>query len=1304
MKSNKIIKRMVALCMSILLVLSATSASVLAQDAPAPLQIGIISDIHYYGETISGNYCDAYMDYVENGSRQQYQTTALLDSAFTALYEHAKENGMKYVLVPGDLTLNGEYLNHVEFAQKLREFEEKTGLKVFVTNGNHDINNYRGFSFENGTKEEARICTPEEFREIYADFGYDDAYHTFTPSSGKAGMLSYSAQLDGKYRLIVMDTNKYSADFTDKGEDKQETGGAISDELYEWVLAEIEDAKENGETPIGMAHHGFSEHYDLQSEIFTLFLIEDWQEKTEAFADAGMNFVLTGHMHDVSVTETVSDNGNVLYDISTPSLTGFPNYFREILFDNTGSYVTADIKTFDVDCVKPVTVDGVEYEQPYRLSYSFAKTFNEDGLTEYAMDAVQSFVDPFFDELHAKGLAEALKSEFGIDLETIINDLLKGGVKLGEIEIFTSKNIMSFVDDLSDQLCSTILSDKDALYGYVRNLIDSILGMQVSDQPCTAFIDTLGFGDASKPGTLDDLAMSVLAYQFGGNQDISDDAFVNDAIEFFRSGEGAGQLLDFLIEFIVEDLLQDKILGNIELNIDELFPCGTLGHVSMKLLDSFIWLIFGGDKSLENIVNSVLGLGIFGEFDSITSLVDHLAGEYLTSSQIESLGYTIAYMFEELLTDHGSGEDFERFLTNEKQEVEVTVDNYRLPSMVTVTLGEDASSERYINWYTKYSVTGSDIEIIPYSENPSFSGTPTTSGVTATCERYDRKYPGVDIGIIGFMDVWVPLNRHTMKITGLTPGKKYSYRVGDADKGWWSEPGVIETADNSDEVSFIHVTDSQSQNAVQYERFHTVITEAQKMYPDMDFVVSTGDQVDSGTNLNQWKWLLNISSDVLMDTSFMPTTGNHEDDGAALDHHFTLPNVPEQDTESGVYYAFDYNNVHVMVLNTNDLEDDKLSEKQIEWLKESAKSSDADWKIVALHKATYSNGSHFDDDDVKAMRKQFKKLMPELGIDVVLQGHDHVYLRTDAMYNNRVRKSQTKTLSFNGLDYNVKTDPCGSFYVISGCSGVKNYIAKDAEKTNKLFPQAECTYITENSVFSGFRIVGNTLYFDAYTVTPDGKTERIDNFAIEKTGVETLSGDSVRELDVTVDDWTEVDLGEIEVEVCADMDLIENDFPIPDEETTKANKETTTANSDNSDGEAEADTDDKKSDGNNSEESTTIIYANGSAGDDDTDSGNRGNNDDDAIPGIGASDDKEQKPGEELGGFLSDSDDDSEDEDADREAEAEDEDDVRPMTYSFTGGGIPKLGGEKPTIAISVLFAASLAAMAALSKKKKDEE
>ena len=49
MKDNKILKKIVALLMSALVVLSATSVSVLAQDTPAPLQIGIVSDIHYYG-------------------------------------------------------------------------------------------------------------------------------------------------------------------------------------------------------------------------------------------------------------------------------------------------------------------------------------------------------------------------------------------------------------------------------------------------------------------------------------------------------------------------------------------------------------------------------------------------------------------------------------------------------------------------------------------------------------------------------------------------------------------------------------------------------------------------------------------------------------------------------------------------------------------------------------------------------------------------------------------------------------------------------------------------------------------------------------------------------------------------------------------------------------------------------------------------------------------------------------------------------------------------------------------------------
>ena len=79
-----------------------------------------------------------------------------------------------------------------------------------------------------------------------------------------------------------------------------------------------------------------------------------------------------------------------------------------------------------------------------------------------------------------------------------------------------------------------------------------------------------------------------------------------------------------------------------------------------------------------------------------------------------------------------------RLLTDDPHPVEATRANWRLPSIVTVTTGADAETTRSISWYTKFSVTGSDIEIVPYSANPSFSGSPTRGGVNATSERHDR--------------------------------------------------------------------------------------------------------------------------------------------------------------------------------------------------------------------------------------------------------------------------------------------------------------------------------------------------------------------------------------------------------------------------------------------------------------------------------------------------------------------------------------------------------------------------------------
>ena len=245
-----------------------------------------------------------------------------------------------------------------------------------------------------------------------------------------------------------------------------------------------------------------------------------------------------------------------------------------------------------------------------------------------------------------------------------------------------------------------------------------------------------------------------------------------------------------------------------------------------------------------------------------------------------------------------------------------------------------------------------------------------------------------------------------------------------------------------------------------------------------------------------------------MNIPMMGLAGNHEEKGDyALDYYFTFPNAPEQDKTTGVYYSFDYNNAHFAILDSNKLGDDEgLSVEQIEWLKDDMNASDADWKFVALHKAPYSNGSHFDDDDVIVIREQLMGLMPELGIDIVFQGHDHVFMRTDVMNNNVVVGAETEELTYNGLDYTAKVNPDGTIYSINGTIGVKHYKAKPVEETNKLFPLGETVAYFEIPTYSYIQIDGDTLYFDSYAIDGDKET-RVDQFAIKKD----LAGSSVDE-------------------------------------------------------------------------------------------------------------------------------------------------------------------------------------------------
>ncbi len=1334
----------VALCAAMLA--GMVSGAFALPEERAPLQVGVVSDIHYFSERMTGGYCEPFMQWQETDFHERYETPALLDSALAALAAHAEENGMKYVLIPGDLSANGEYYANVGLSERLNRFEEETGLSVIVINGNHDINNYNGMTFEGGKKKSARLTTPEEYLELYKNLGYDLAYHTFTPKNGRAGMMSYSVQLDGGYRLIVLDVCRYTSDVSPKGKDYAEVGGQITDELMQWALDEIADAQANGEAVIGMQHHSIVEHHSVHSDVFQPFLVDNWKERAEALADAGLTFMLTGHIHDLSVTDYVSDAGNVIYDISTATLTGFPNCFREIRFDNTGDILTADIQTFDVDCVQPVTVRGVEFPTPFRY-YSFTKSF-KNSLSELALSGLTETLDKLFDCIDKEGgLIPAVKTMYKIDVAALMDQYVN--VQLGSVDILTSENVMHFLSDLDSQICSKILISRADTEDLIRRIIDKAMEFKVSDLPCTKYLDTYGFGHTSGPSTFEDAAYSALVVLYSGNQTIDDDPMLQDVIRYFREGTGGADFTDFLVHVILDDVLQDALLSKLQFNINTLFPSGTLGHVSMDLFDDLLSLALGGDKSYTNVINSILGLGVIPQIKDIDSAANFFISKVATPAQEAAWGETIAGMIEALVTDCGDGEDLTRTLVPTPRTPEATRENYRLPTMVTVTPGADPTA-RSISWYTRFSVTGSDVEIVPYSENPSFSGSPTRSGVRTSCERHDRTYPGVDFGLVGMMYTAEPMNRHTAEITGLEKGKSYCFRVGDAEKGWWSEPGVLRIA-NDDALTFLHIADPQLQSSGSEGALRAVLQSARTLYPDASLIVSSGDQVMNGENYRQWARL----PDGL---TIAPSAGSHEDSGSAISENFLLPGAPEQDTEKGVYYAFDSGNVHFMVLNTNDVTSkDGLSDAQLAWLKDSAAQSGATWKIVVLHKAPYTAGLRFGSKENDALRKQLKKLLPELGVDLVLEGQDKVYLRTGSLYGGVAFAAKTHEASAYGNAYTVQTDPCGVTYVLSGTAG--NAPGKQNE-TDALVPMLVGGKTVEETLpmFSGVRVTGNTLYLDAYAVAADGSARRIDSLAIEKTGAKKAPAEAAAEAQPlpAIGTLEDLDMVHVMSEIDDEYDLVPDpnkSVPINGTEDKPADPSDPSKPADPSDPGTSGDTDTNKPGEGNSNPSnpsggtdpskpsaddktpssfdgtplsggsssgtTGEIASGGSArtGGTQSSGGESSITLPSASSGSAASDSASSGAKTRSGlSALTGSDADS----ADADASASGSSGTRSGSTSsgsssffdsgsggtmttFSGTGIPKLGGSVPVAAVSVLFGAMLTALLTFRKKEDDE-
>ena len=291
------------------------------------LKIGVVSDIHYLAKDLMDS-GEAVKAYAASTGREITQAPLLLDHVLNEM----ERQQVDVLLIPGDLTKDGEKKSHLELVNKFKLLKEK-GIRIYVIPGNHDINMPYAKGYKENTSYETENINPLEFEQIYNDFGYSEAIYRDENS------LSYVVELSNNSWLVCIDVSRYK-EYTNHSI----SGGKISKETEKWLQKIFNSAKEQNKMLIGMMHHSLVEHLPYHAMMFPQYIVENWNYYAGWFADNNMQVVFTGHFHANDITKYTSPNKHSIYDVETGAMISYAFPYRIIDMDKSAM----DIKSYNL--------------------------------------------------------------------------------------------------------------------------------------------------------------------------------------------------------------------------------------------------------------------------------------------------------------------------------------------------------------------------------------------------------------------------------------------------------------------------------------------------------------------------------------------------------------------------------------------------------------------------------------------------------------------------------------------------------------------------------------------------------------------------------------------------------------------------------------------------------------------------------------------------------------------------------------------------------------------------------------------
>jgi UDP-2,3-diacylglucosamine pyrophosphatase LpxH len=352
-------------------------------DKDNKIKLMVASDIHYFSPDLieQGQKFDKMLQYGD-GKQVNY-----IDQITDAFLEEVIEQQPSALILSGDITFNGEKKSHEDMAKKLKKVED-AGVPVLVIPGNHDINNFYARRYTKDSLETTEHISDKEFSDIYQQFGYDNVV------SRDEHSLSYITAITDKLWIIMVDSCKYEGN---SESNPSQTNGSISSETYTWLEKQLQEAENEGVTPIAVMHHNLLTHNPMFTYGYTL---DNSQEIVDLFSRYHVALTLSGHLHIQNIAST-ENQGNTVYDIATSALSVYTNQYGvlEVLPGASIEYYTRPVKMEEWAKKKGITDKNLLNFEAY--SYDF---FSSNGYRK----AIGKLEDSGLPEKEVEQMAQVL--------------------------------------------------------------------------------------------------------------------------------------------------------------------------------------------------------------------------------------------------------------------------------------------------------------------------------------------------------------------------------------------------------------------------------------------------------------------------------------------------------------------------------------------------------------------------------------------------------------------------------------------------------------------------------------------------------------------------------------------------------------------------------------------------------------------------------------------------------------------------------------------------------------------------------